>query len=363
MKKKAMIIILFFACFVVASYMNQVKNKEVLEAVRLVGTSNENKGMEQYLDDVKATFEKYEIKEEEKTISVSCQKNGVFTDFECVSTKENNIYYMSKWDFKNNVYSLSIKDDLGNCEELFGRLLYDAHTNNYYLQNLFDDSDKVLLKDLVEKCEFEKCVIDSKLNFEHMIGGGVGGIIAATTFIAMEPIVVELGDTVIKFIKTTLDNFWNWFTGLFKKKNSTNYLVYSFSISGVTYKTQAMTTEAIRELDDDEYYLCIADKGLGCFYFTTIDVSREVAIAALSASNLIESVIGDGSKYVLSTWTRKESEARELAREASVNWGFNGEYHWHDFEDYGCSIYMRHYHPVPLGESGSPHSFYGDPAC
>lgn len=345
--------------------MKQVNKKEISESIRIIETTTKKKGLEEYYSNFLSNVKDYEVIENENGISVNCKINGCNDSYELVSTEEHNILYESSWNIETNLFTLTISDNLGDIQQLSGNLLYDAHTDNYYLQNVEDENDTVLLADLVNNYILEECAIDSQIKFEDMIGGGGGGgaiagAVAAITFVALAPKIVEFCDTVIDMIATTLEDFWEWFTGLFDNKND-EYLVYSIMIGTVIYETQAMTKASIKKLDRDVYYLCIADKEAKCFFFTTVTVTEEIAIAALESNVLINSLSGGNQQFVLSTWTKESSDAKYIAEEASFAWGYNGIAHQHGYEKLGVGNYMKHWHPGPETLTGTPHSFFGNP--
>ncbi|MDE7161756.1 MAG: hypothetical protein K2N65_03240 [Anaeroplasmataceae bacterium] len=337
--------------------------KESPEDFLRVQEVDKKTSLDAILKNYETYFDSYQLNYDSDSFGVNCSKKGKLERYEFLSTVTEEITYITNYNIEKNLFSLTIFDEEAS-QLLEGHLIYNEIEDDYFLVNIYDSDDFISLKELVLNIDFEEeCAYEKDLKYRGMndIGSGGAAIAVTATFVLLSPKIVESVDTTLSMIGRTLSSFWNWFCGLFAPKTQTK--VYAFEFNGVTYQTQAMSKADVESLEDNTYYLCVADKALGCFFFTTISVDYETAVLALESARYVTCLSGSGNSYILSTWTRKSSDAERLARDASAAWGYYQSAHWHDFE-LQTPVYMEHWHPGPdYDRASKPHSFFGAPAC
>lgn len=275
--------------------------------------------------------------------------------------------YKTNFDIENEKFEIIIEyiqdNNVVYSESVETVPYYDDYTDDYYI--LMPDGTNVSLSDTLSHDSFEECSVTLVALGIALTAEEVAILLTAVVIVAAS-VVVEVIHVVVTTVVSWVRSFWSWFRSLWTKRTTTvttttSTIALSYTVSISQTKFDVKPYDKNIQLENDKYYVAIADTDDGLLYVSSNPIDNLSALAILTTAIYVKSAhTGSSKSFVVSLYSPDETgtSACLIATEAGTILGSPGAI-YHEAKKMG---YFEHYHPgVKYTDLSHPHVFFGKP--
>lgn len=166
--------------------------------------------------------------------------------------------------------------------------------------------------------------------------------------------------SIISWFKSIVQTVVRYVTKTVVTTIKTVKTIYNVTVASVDFTLEEATAEKYK--DNGKYYLALADTVDGNVYMSNLEINKDFASAVLSTGALVPLATKSSIRVYLSTYTFRQTDARDIAVQASSRLGMGGLVIQHPAHTTSGKIgmYFAHFHPC-YPYQHSAHSFFGTP--